>query len=81
MRPRRSKTAFARSPASRTIGEKADRCSARACSFTVDMRDCQRISSSMGSKVACGVSVAVMAASSLPSGFRQRRPLLTNQGG
>ena len=54
MRPRRSNTAFARSPASRTIGLNAARCSARACSLTVEIRLCHRISSSTGSNV-CGV--------------------------
>ena len=49
IRPRRSNTALARSPASRTIGLKADRCSARACSFTVEINDCHRISNSTGS--------------------------------
>src|SRR6187200_1025353 len=51
MRPRRSNTALARSPASRTIGENAARCKARACSFTVAISDCHRTSSSMESNV------------------------------
>ena len=51
MRPRRSNTALARSPASRTIGLNAARWSARACSLTVAIRLCQQISSSIGSNV------------------------------
>ena len=35
MRPRRSNSALARSPASRTIGLNAERCRALACSLTV----------------------------------------------
>ena len=42
MRARRSNTALARSPASRTIGLKAARCSALACSLTVAIRLCQQ---------------------------------------
>ena len=53
--PRRSKTALARSPASRTIGLKADRWRARACSLTVAISDCHRISKSIGSKPVIGV--------------------------
>ena len=49
MRARRSNTALARSPASRTIGLKAARWSALACSLTVAMRLCHSTSSSMGS--------------------------------
>ena len=51
IRPRRSNTALARSPASRTIGENAARWSARACSLTVAMRLCHSTSSSIGSNV------------------------------
>ena len=53
IRPRRSNTALARSPASRTIGENAARCSARACSLTVAMRLCHSTSSSIASNVRC----------------------------
>src|SRR5579863_6435057 len=49
MRPRASKRPLARSPASRTIGENAMRCSALACSLTMPIRFDQRISSSMPS--------------------------------
>ncbi len=42
MRALRSNTALARSPASRTIGLKAARCSALACSLTVAMRLCHK---------------------------------------
>ena len=49
MRPLRSNSALARSPASRTIGLKAMRCSALACSLTMLIRLLQTISSSMPS--------------------------------
>src|SRR5580704_1189885 len=49
MRPRRSNSALARSPASRTTGLKAMRCKALACSLTMLMRLLQTISSSMPS--------------------------------
>ena len=47
MRARRSNTALARSPASRTMGLKAARCKALACSLTVAIRLCHSTSSSM----------------------------------
>src|ERR1700719_4639170 len=49
MRPRASNNPLARSPASRTIGLKAIRCSALACSLTMLIRFDQRISSVMPS--------------------------------
>src|ERR1700676_3234438 len=49
IRPRASNRPLARSPASRTIREKAIRCSALACSLTMPIRFDQRISSSMPS--------------------------------
>src|SRR3981081_2979235 len=56
MRPRRSNSAQARSPASRTTGLKAMRCRALARSSTMPIRLDQRISSStpsMGSALLC----------------------------
>ncbi len=58
MRPRASNRPLARSPASRTIGEKAIRCSALACSLTMPIRFDQRISSSIPSISVAPISVA-----------------------
>src|SRR5579872_4250605 len=58
IRPRASNRPLARSPASRTIGEKAIRCSALACSLTIPIRFDQRISSSIPSISIAPISVA-----------------------
>ena len=77
MRARRSNTALARSPASRTIGLKAARWSALACSLTVAMRLCHSTSSSMGSNA---VLTTRAAPAPCPAGRHERAVVADHDG-